>query len=33
MPELPRITAKEAERLLFKSGFLVDRQKGLTQNL
>lgn len=28
MPELPRITAKEAERLLFKSGFLVDRQKG-----
>lgn len=28
MPELPRMTAKEAERLLLQNGFLVDRQKG-----
>ncbi|EAJ1255050.1 addiction module toxin, HicA family [Campylobacter lari] len=27
MPELPRMTAKEAERLLLQNGFLVDRQK------
>ncbi|HEF8491341.1 TPA: type II toxin-antitoxin system HicA family toxin [Campylobacter jejuni] len=28
MPELPRMTAKEAERLLLQNGFLADRQKG-----
>ncbi|AWI35155.1 type II toxin-antitoxin system HicA family toxin [Helicobacter apodemus] len=28
MPELPKITAKEAEKLLLQSGFLIDRQKG-----
>lgn len=28
MPELPRITAKEAEKILLQNGFLIDRQKG-----
>lgn len=28
MPELPRLTAKEAEKLLFQNGFVADRQKG-----
>ncbi|ARJ57150.1 type II toxin-antitoxin system HicA family toxin [Campylobacter cuniculorum] len=28
MPELPRITAKEAEKLLLQNGFLLERQKG-----
>lgn len=28
MPEFPRMTAKEAERLLLQNGFLIDRQKG-----
>jgi len=26
--KLPRLTAKEAEKLLFEAGFVVDRQKG-----
>ncbi len=28
MPKYPRLTAKEAERLLLRSGFVLDRQKG-----
>ncbi|MCR6580374.1 type II toxin-antitoxin system HicA family toxin [Campylobacter insulaenigrae] len=28
MAELPRMTAKEAEKLLLQNGFLIDRQKG-----
>ena len=28
MPEYPRLTAKEAEKLLLRSGFILDRQKG-----
>ncbi len=28
MPEYPRFTAKEAEKLLLRSGFVLDRQKG-----
>ena len=28
MPELPRMTAKEADRILLQNGFLIDRQKG-----
>lgn len=28
MPELPRLTAKEAEKFLFQNGFVTDRQKG-----
>ncbi|MBR1375758.1 MAG: type II toxin-antitoxin system HicA family toxin [Cardiobacteriaceae bacterium] len=28
MPELPRLTAKEAEKLLFQHGFVLNRQKG-----
>ncbi|MBX0794617.1 type II toxin-antitoxin system HicA family toxin [Campylobacter jejuni] len=28
MPELPRMTAKEAEKLLLQNGFFIDRQKG-----
>jgi len=28
MPEYPRLTAKEAEKLLFRNGFTLDRQKG-----
>lgn len=28
MPEYPRITAKEAEEMLFSYGFVIDRQKG-----
>ena len=28
MPELPKLTAKEAEKLLFQEGFLIARQKG-----
>ncbi|ECO2631042.1 addiction module toxin, HicA family [Campylobacter jejuni] len=28
MPELPRMTAKEAEKLLLQNNFLIDRQKG-----
>jgi predicted RNA binding protein YcfA (HicA-like mRNA interferase family) len=28
MPEYPRLTAKEAEKLLLLSGFIIDRQKG-----
>ena len=28
MPEYPRLTAKEAEKLLLRSGFVFDRQKG-----
>jgi predicted RNA binding protein YcfA (HicA-like mRNA interferase family) len=26
--KLPRLTAKEAEKILFEAGFVVDRQKG-----
>ncbi|MFC3847587.1 type II toxin-antitoxin system HicA family toxin [Helicobacter baculiformis] len=28
MSELPRLTAKEAERLLLQNGFILSRQKG-----
>lgn len=28
MPEYPKLTAKEAEKLLLKNGFVIDRQKG-----
>jgi predicted RNA binding protein YcfA (HicA-like mRNA interferase family) len=28
MPEYPRLTAKEAEKLLLRSGFVFDLQKG-----
>ncbi|WJJ00213.1 type II toxin-antitoxin system HicA family toxin [Helicobacter pylori] len=28
MPELPRLTAKEAEKLLLQNGFILSRQKG-----
>ena len=28
MPEYPRLTAKEAEKLLLRSWFVLDRQKG-----
>ena len=28
MPEYPKLTAKEAEKLLLMSGFIIDRQKG-----
>ena len=28
MPEYPRLTAKEAEKLLLRNGFILDRQKG-----
>ena len=28
MPELPRMTAKEAEKLLLLNDFSIDRQKG-----
>ncbi len=28
MPEYPRLTAKEAEKILLKNGFVIDRQKG-----
>ncbi|EAH8337961.1 type II toxin-antitoxin system HicA family toxin [Campylobacter upsaliensis] len=28
MPELPKLTAKEAEKLLLENGFNIDRQKG-----
>lgn len=28
MPELPRMTAKEAEKLLLQNDFSIDRQKG-----
>ncbi|NHB17012.1 type II toxin-antitoxin system HicA family toxin [Helicobacter pylori] len=28
MPELPRLTAKEAEKLLLQNGFVFSRQKG-----
>lgn len=28
MPEYPKLTAKEAEKLLLLSGFIIDRQKG-----
>ena len=28
MPEYTRLTAKEAEKLLLRSGFVFDRQKG-----
>ncbi|WP_104749772.1 type II toxin-antitoxin system HicA family toxin [Helicobacter cynogastricus] len=28
MPELPRLTAKEAEKLLLTNGFIFSRQKG-----
>ncbi|BDQ29725.1 type II toxin-antitoxin system HicA family toxin [Helicobacter ailurogastricus] len=28
MPELPRLSAKEAERLLLQNGFTLARQKG-----
>lgn len=28
MPEYPRITAKEAEKILFAHDFVLDRQKG-----
>ncbi|QBL11249.1 type II toxin-antitoxin system HicA family toxin [Campylobacter helveticus] len=28
MPELPKLIAKEAEKLLFENGFNIDRQKG-----
>jgi predicted RNA binding protein YcfA (HicA-like mRNA interferase family) len=28
MPEYPKLTAKEAEKLLLLNGFIIDRQKG-----
>lgn len=28
MPIYPKLTAKEAEALLFQAGFMLDRQKG-----
>ena len=28
MPELPRLTAREAEKLLLQNGFVFERQKG-----
>ena len=28
MPDYPKLTAKEAEKLLFQCGFLLERQKG-----
>jgi predicted RNA binding protein YcfA (HicA-like mRNA interferase family) len=28
MPEYPKLTAKEAEKLLFQYGFTLERQKG-----
>lgn len=28
MPELPKLTAKEAEKILLINGFSLDRQKG-----
>ena len=28
MPELPKLTAKEAEKLLLQEGFIIARQKG-----
>ncbi|WP_104741037.1 type II toxin-antitoxin system HicA family toxin [Helicobacter bizzozeronii] len=28
MPELPKLTAKEAEKLLLQNGFILLRQKG-----
>lgn len=28
MPELPRLTAKEAEQILYQNGFEFSRQKG-----
>lgn len=28
MPEYPRMTAKEAEKILLQHGFVIDRQKG-----
>lgn len=28
MPEYPRLTAKEAEKILLSNGFILDRQKG-----
>lgn len=28
MPRLPRLTASEAEKLILKAGFLLDRSKG-----
>lgn len=28
MPEFPRLSAKEAEKLLLQNGFIIDRQKG-----
>ena len=28
MPEYPRLTAKEAEKLLLQNGFIIGRQKG-----
>jgi predicted RNA binding protein YcfA (HicA-like mRNA interferase family) len=28
MPDYPKLTAKEAEKLLFQYGFILDRQKG-----
>lgn len=28
MPENPRLTAKEAEKILLQNGFAIDRQKG-----
>jgi predicted RNA binding protein YcfA (HicA-like mRNA interferase family) len=28
LPELPKLTAKEAEKLLFKAGFELNRVKG-----
>lgn len=28
MPELPKLTAKDAEKLLLQNNFVIDRQKG-----
>ncbi len=28
MPSFPRLTAKEAEKLLLQNGFVINRQKG-----
>ncbi|RDU64611.1 hypothetical protein CQA53_07600 [Helicobacter didelphidarum] len=28
MPEFPKLTPKEAEKILLQNGFIIDRQKG-----
>lgn len=33
MPELSKLTAKDAEKLLLQNNFVIDRQKGSHKNL